>query len=71
MTVRISRVSIRYNRFPGCFSVLFVDVAVSTERKLFTFCYCLPQETPERMERRISLLLKLSCKKFSELHPEH
>lgn len=71
MTVRMkmgdSRLSINYRRVPGgIMPVVLVDF-FNEKGKLYTLCYHLPPDTPERTDRRISLLMRLIEK---EAHPE-
>lgn len=70
MTVRISRISLKHIGFTGfLIPVLVIDV-VNVESKLYTLCYSLPQDTPERTERRISLLLRLIHKNLTNISPK-
>lgn len=67
MALRFARISLRHIGIPGSFiPVLFVDVA-KVDSKLYTLCYSLPQDTLERTERRVSLLLRMIHKNLISL----
>ncbi len=67
MTLRLARISLKHIGIPGSFMpVLFVDVA-NVDSKLYTLCYSLPQDSLERTERRVSLLLRLIHKNLISL----
>lgn len=61
-----TRLSVNYNKVPGgILPVLVVDF-YNEKGKLYTLRYNLPPDTPERTERRVSLLMRLIEKEARE-----
>lgn len=61
-----TRLSVNYNKVPGgILSVLVVDF-YNEKGKLYTLRYNLPPDTPERTDRRVSLLMRLIEKEANE-----
>lgn len=59
MKLGMSRVSVNYREILGSvFPMLVIDL-FNEKGKLYTLRYNLPPDTPERTERRVSLLLNL------------
>lgn len=54
-----NRLTFRYNRVPGGIMPTMIVDFFSEESKQYSLCYHLPVDTPERTERRISLLIRL------------
>lgn len=61
-----TRLSVNYNKVPGgILPVLVVDF-YNEKGKLYTLRYNLPPDTPERTDRRVSLLMRLIEKEANE-----
>ncbi|TWD41678.1 hypothetical protein [Pantoea sp. SJZ147] len=61
-----TRLSVNYNKVPGgILPVLVVDF-YNEKGKLYTLHYNLPPDTPERTDRRVSLLMRLIEKEANE-----
>ncbi|WP_210458984.1 hypothetical protein [Pantoea ananatis] len=61
-----TRLSVNYNKVPGgILPVLVVDF-YNEKGKLYTLRYNLPPDTPERTDRRVSLLMRLIGKEANE-----
>ena len=61
-----TRLSVNYNKVPGgILPVLVVDF-YNEKGKLYTLRYNLPPDTPERTDRRVSLLMRLFEKEANE-----
>ncbi|MGY3310576.1 hypothetical protein ACVW06_003601 [Pantoea ananatis] len=61
-----TRLSVNYNKVPGgILPVLVVDF-YNENGKLYTLRYNLPPDTPERTDRRVSLLMRLIEKEANE-----
>ncbi|MDJ0037849.1 hypothetical protein QM637_18680 [Pantoea allii] len=61
-----TRLSVNYNKVPGgVLPVLVVDF-YNEKGKLYTLRYNLPPDTPERTDRRVSLLMRLIEKEANE-----
>lgn len=61
-----TRLSVNYNKVPGgILPVLVVDF-YNEKGKLYTLRYNLPPDTPERIDRRVSLLMRLIEKEARE-----
>ncbi|WP_210522632.1 hypothetical protein [Pantoea ananatis] len=61
-----TRLSVNYNKVPGgILPVLVVDF-YNEKGKLYTLRYSLPPDTPERTDRRVSLLMRLIEKEANE-----
>ncbi|KTR46816.1 hypothetical protein NS303_18215 [Pantoea ananatis] len=61
-----TRLSVNYNKVPGgILPVLVVDF-YNEKGKLYTLRYNLPPDTPERTDRRVSLLMRLIEKEARE-----
>lgn len=61
-----TRLSVNYNKVPGgILPVLVVDF-YNAKGKLYTLRYNLPPDTPERTDRRVSLLMRLIEKEANE-----
>lgn len=61
-----TRLSVKYNKVPGgILPVLVVDF-YNEKGKLYTLRYNLPPDTPERTDRRVSLLMRLIEKEARE-----
>lgn len=59
MKLGMSRISLSYTELLGCAVPLLVIDFFNERGKLYTLRYNLPSDSPERTERRISLLLHL------------
>ncbi len=61
-----TRLSVNYNKVPGgILPVLVVDF-YNEKGKLYTLRYNLPPDTPERTDRRVSLLMRLIEREANE-----
>lgn len=61
-----TRLSVNYNKVPGgILPVLVVDF-YNEKGKLYTLRYNLPPDTPERTDRRVSLLMRLIEKEAND-----
>ncbi|WP_210483832.1 hypothetical protein [Pantoea ananatis] len=61
-----TRLTVNYNKVPGgILPVLVVDF-YNEKGKLYTLRYNLPPDTPERTDRRVSLLMRLIEKEANE-----
>ncbi|WP_089529186.1 hypothetical protein [Pantoea ananatis] len=61
-----TRLSVNYNKVPGgILPVLVVDF-YNEKGKLYSLRYNLPPDTPERTDRRVSLLMRLIEKEARE-----
>ncbi|MGX9236091.1 hypothetical protein ACWXV2_02715 [Pantoea ananatis] len=61
-----TRLSVNYNKVPGgILPVLVVDF-YNEKGKLYTLRYNLPPDTPERTDRRVSMLMRLIEKEARE-----
>ncbi|AWQ18357.1 hypothetical protein C1N63_05670 [Pantoea ananatis] len=61
-----TRLSVNYNKVPGgILPVLVVDF-YNEKGKLYSLRYNLPPDTPERTDRRVSLLMRLIEKEANE-----
>ncbi|EBS5529930.1 hypothetical protein CUL92_18575 [Salmonella enterica subsp. enterica serovar Telelkebir] len=65
MKLGMSRISLNYRTVPGAVLPMLVIDLFNEKGKLYTLRYNLPPDTPERTERRISLLLSLIQKQLS------
>ncbi|OZI13734.1 hypothetical protein CE195_13280 [Sodalis-like symbiont of Philaenus spumarius] len=59
MKLGMSRISLNYRRLPGKIAPMLVIDFFNNKGKLYTLHYNLPPDTPERTERRTSLLIHL------------
>lgn len=65
MKLGMSRISLNYRTVLGAVLPMLVIDLFNEKGKLYTLRYNLPPDTPERTERRISLLLSLIHKQLS------
>lgn len=65
MKLGMSRISLNYRTVMGAVLPMLVIDLFNEKGKLYTLRYNLPPDTPERTERRISLLLSLIQKQLS------
>lgn len=68
MKLGMSRISLNYRRLPGNIAPMLVIDFFNNKGKLYTLRYNLPPDTPERTERRTSLLIHLIQKNLAEPH---
>jgi len=61
-----TRLSVNYNKVPGGIMPVLVVDFYNEQGKLYSLRYNLPPDTPERTERRLSLLMRLIEKEASE-----
>ncbi|MCW0355508.1 hypothetical protein IAQ00_09265 [Pantoea ananatis] len=61
-----TRLSVNYNKVPGVILPVLVVDFYNEKGKLYTLRYNLPPDTPERTERRVSLLMRLIEKEARE-----
>lgn len=61
-----TRLSVNYNKVPGGIMPVLVVDFYNEKGKLYSLRYNLPPDTPERTERRLSLLMRLIEKEASE-----
>lgn len=65
MKLGMSRISLNYRKVLGAVLPMLVIDLFNEKGKLYTLRYNLPPDTPERTERRVSLLLSLIQKQLS------
>ncbi|MEJ1267737.1 hypothetical protein [Pantoea ananatis] len=61
-----TRLSVNYNKVPGGILPMLVVDFYNEKGKLYTLRYNLPPDTPERTDRRVSLLMRLIEKEANE-----